>query len=117
MSFRGPSSPEESVPITAYEKAYRRSSCITMVVLSWKGIHIVREHTREQIDRIAVGMTQQQVPAIAGKPRMLQKPCYSSWPQCEADMVYPIPFDFVGFWVISLDHSGHVIGKDFWESP
>jgi hypothetical protein len=89
---------------------------IAVVLAVWTRIHIVRERTRERLAHIAEGMTQQEVQAIADKPRMM-RPCYSPRPQCEADMVYPIPFDFVGFWVISLDHSGRVIEKVFWESP
>ena len=90
---------------------------IVVLLAVWGGIHIIRKHTRERIVRIVVGMSQQEVEAVLGKPRTLQRPCLSPRPECEADMVYSIPFDFVGFWGISLDHSGHVIGKEFWESP
>lgn len=90
---------------------------IAILLVLCGGIHSVRKHTRERIAHIAVGMPRQEVEAELGKPRTLHRPCLSPRPECEADMAYPIPFDFVGFWVISLDHSGHVIGKEFWASP
>ena len=90
---------------------------IAVFLALWFGIHIVRKHARERIAHIAVGTSQREVEAVLGTPRRLQRPCLSPRPKCEADMVYSIPFDFVGLWAISLDHSGHVIGKEFWESP
>ena len=74
----------------------------------WRGV-VARERFQNDITKISVGMATTEVIQILGQPREVKKPCYSPRPVCDQDLVYPEPFNFVSFWTVSLDQSGHVI--------
>lgn len=78
---------------------------------------MARRRMNAGLEVLKPGMSEQEVLSILGNPKHTDKPCWSPRPGCEKDLVYTLPFEFVGAWTISLDPSGHVIGKQRWESP
>jgi hypothetical protein len=89
---------------------------VTGSLVCWRVI-IAREHFQDQIVLIHVGMTTQEVMDRLGEPRESKRPCYARGAACDQDLVYAAPFDFVSFWTVSLDQSGHVIDTFHWQSP
>ena len=79
--------------------------------------HNVRKHFQETITVVHEGMTKDEVIKLLGKPYEARKPCTAPRPACDQDLIYALPFDFVSFWTVSFDHSGHVIHTFHWQSP
>jgi hypothetical protein len=80
------------------------------------GFITAREHFQDKIRMIHAGMTRREVIDRLGEPRESKRPCYAQRPACDQDLVYVAPFDFISFWTVSLDQSGHVIDTFHWES-
>lgn len=76
-----------------------------------------RHRFEHNIASVHSGMTKSDVLNLMGSPRKFETPCYSKRPNCDQDLVYSLPFDFVSFWTISVDRSGNVLEKYHWESP
>jgi hypothetical protein len=89
---------------------------LTGSLVCWRVI-ATRKHFQDEIVMIHAGMTRQEVIDRLGEPRESKRPCYERRPDCDQDLVYAVPFDFVGFWTVSLDQFGHVIDTFHWESP
>lgn len=85
-------------------------------LLVWR-LSSVHRDFESKIVMVRLGMTERDVIRVLGKPKGYKNPCYSQRPNCNQDMIYVLPFDFVSFWTISLDQSGDVIGKFHWQSP
>ena len=86
------------------------------MLLTWRVITI-RHRFHSNIASIREGMTQAEVIDILGKPEEVRKPCYARRVSCDQDFVYSTPFEFAGFWTVSLDRSGRVIDTFHWQSP
>lgn len=88
------------------------ASCL----VAWR-ILLVRHRFQRNMSLVHQGMTRDEVVHILGQPKEFKRPCYAKGPNCDQDLVYSLPFDFVSFWTISLDQSGHVVETFHWESP
>lgn len=92
------------------------SVTVVVCLIVWRGA-VARERFQNNITKISAGMAKTEVILILGQPEEFKKPCYSPRPVCDQDLVYPAPFNLVGFWTVSFDTSGHVIDKFYWQSP
>jgi hypothetical protein len=89
---------------------------VLCIGVAWR-IKIKRQYFESNVNLIHQGMSAGDVVALLGVPKETRKPCNARRPDCDKDLVYAAPLDFVGFWTVSLDQSGHVIDKFHWQSP